>query len=78
MRESFIQTLTNEAKNDENIVLITGDLGFGILDNFQKELPNQFINSGIKHTINWLQGYDSSILTLSAKKNIMLDLPIKQ
>jgi nucleoside-diphosphate-sugar epimerase len=36
------------------------------------------LDYGIKHTINWLQGYDSSILTLSAKKNIMLDLPIKQ
>jgi transketolase len=27
--------------------LITGDLGFGVLDEFQKELPDQFINSGV-------------------------------
>jgi transketolase len=47
MREAFIKTLINAAKLDKNIVLITGDLGFGVLDDFQKELPNQFINSGI-------------------------------
>jgi UDP-glucose 4-epimerase len=35
------------------------------------------LDHGIKHTINWLQGYDSSPLTLTTKKNIMLDLPIK-
>jgi len=47
MRDAFIETLLDEAKKDENIILITGDLGFGVLDKFQKELPNQFINSGV-------------------------------
>ena len=47
MRDAFVKTLLEEAKKDESIVLITGDLGFGVLDEFQKELPNQFINSGI-------------------------------
>jgi len=47
MREAFVETLLEEAKKDESIVLITGDLGFGVLDKFQKDLPNQFINSGV-------------------------------
>jgi transketolase len=47
MREAFVETLLEEAKKDENIILITGDLGFGVLDNFHRELPNQFINSGV-------------------------------
>ncbi|WP_426869024.1 transketolase family protein [Candidatus Planktophila versatilis] len=29
------------------MVLVTGDLGFGVLEEFASELPNQFINAGI-------------------------------
>lgn len=47
MREVFIETLLEEAKTDQNIILITGDLGYGVLEKFQKELPNQFINAGV-------------------------------
>jgi transketolase len=32
---------------DPSIILITGDLGFGVLDEFAEKLPNQYINSGI-------------------------------
>jgi transketolase len=47
MRDAFVETLLDEAKKDKDIILITGDLGFGVLDKFQRELPNQFINSGV-------------------------------
>jgi transketolase len=47
MRDAFVKTLLEEAKKDKDIILITGDLGFGVLDEFQRELPNQFINSGV-------------------------------
>jgi transketolase len=47
MRDVFVETLLEEARNDQNIILITGDLGFGVLDKFQNELPNQFINAGV-------------------------------
>jgi transketolase len=47
MRDAFIKALLEEAKKDENVILITGDLGFGVLDEFQRDLPNQFINSGV-------------------------------
>jgi len=47
VRDSFIKTLLEEARLNPDIILITGDLGYGVLDTFQKELPKQFINSGI-------------------------------
>lgn len=47
MRDTFAQTLFEEAKRDKNIILVTGDLGFGVLDKFQQKLPNQFVNSGV-------------------------------
>jgi transketolase len=47
MRITFIKTLTELAKKNKNIILLTGDLGFSILDNFQAEYPGQFINAGV-------------------------------
>ena len=47
MRDAFINTLYDVAKSNSNIVLITGDLGFGVLDKFAADLPNQFINAGV-------------------------------
>ena len=47
MRDSFIKTLTFEARQNSDIVLITGDLGFAVLDEFASTLPDQFINAGV-------------------------------
>jgi transketolase len=47
VRNTFAQTILEFAKVDPRIILITGDLGFGVLDDFQKLLPRQFINAGI-------------------------------
>ena len=47
MRNTFVKTLYEEAKHNENIVLITGDLGFQLFDDFQKNLPKQYINAGV-------------------------------
>jgi transketolase len=47
MRNSFVDGLLQEAKNDESILLITGDLGYGVIDRFAQELPKQFLNFGI-------------------------------
>lgn len=47
MRDRFIYELIEIAKVDKNIILITGDLGFGVLDNFVEEFPAQFINAGV-------------------------------
>ena len=47
MRDRFVATLKAIARKDKNVVLITGDLGFGVLKRFWEELPDQFINAGI-------------------------------
>lgn len=47
MRDTFVRTLADLAKQDSNIELITGDLGFGVLKPFWETVPNQFTNAGI-------------------------------
>lgn len=47
MRDRFIQTLSNLAESDPRIMLITGDLGFAVLDKFRQRFPRQFINAGV-------------------------------
>lgn len=47
MRDTFVRILIECAKNDKNIELITGDLGFGVLKPFWEQCPDQFTNAGI-------------------------------
>lgn len=47
MRNAFISTLTELAQEDERIVLLTGDLGYKIFDDFQEKFPKRFYNVGI-------------------------------
>lgn len=47
MRDTFVRTLIELAKEDQNIEIVTGDLGFGVLKPFWEALPDQFINAGI-------------------------------
>lgn len=43
----FAKTLTELARNDEKICIVTPDMGYGILDIFEKEFPERFFNVGI-------------------------------
>lgn len=47
MRDAFVRTLTELAKKDKTIELVTGDLGFGVLKPFWEQCPDQFTNAGI-------------------------------
>ena len=47
MRDTFVRTLIGLAKEDKNIELVTGDLGFGVLKPYFEALPDQFTNAGI-------------------------------
>ncbi|NRT37018.1 transketolase [Clostridium beijerinckii] len=47
MRNIFVSTLYNIAQNDRDVILITGDLGYGVLTKFWETYPRQFINAGI-------------------------------
>jgi len=47
MRTAFLQTLFELARQDERIVLMTGDLGYTVVEPFMNELPRQFVNAGV-------------------------------
>lgn len=47
MRDTFVKTLVELAKQDDKIELVTGDLGFGVLKPFWEQCPDQFTNAGI-------------------------------
>lgn len=47
MRDTFVKTLLEIAKKDKNVYIVTGDLGFGVLQPFWDQLPGQIINAGI-------------------------------
>ena len=47
MRNAFVEELTLLAESDPDVVLITGDLGFGVFDEFSEKFPNQFLNVGV-------------------------------
>jgi len=42
-----METLLLNARKNPEIIFVTGDLGFGVVEDFQKVLPNQFINAGV-------------------------------
>lgn len=47
MRNTAIQEIFNIAKKDKNLMLLTGDLGFGVFEDFEKKFPKQFLNVGV-------------------------------
>ena len=46
MRRKFAVDLYELMKKDKNIILITADLGYGMLDKIRDEFPDRFINTG--------------------------------
>ena len=47
MRDAFVNALTTLAEKDKEIVFLTGDLGFGVFDDFESRFPNQYFNVGV-------------------------------
>lgn len=47
MRNHVVNHITALAQNDERILLLTGDLGFGVLDEFSRKYPDRYVNCGI-------------------------------
>lgn len=47
MRAAFIETLYSLAAEDDSIVLLTGDLGYMVMEPFRDRYPNRFFNVGV-------------------------------
>ena len=47
MRKAIIHELTELARTDERLVLLTGDLGFMVIEEFADAFPSRFINVGV-------------------------------
>ncbi len=47
MRDAFVGVLTELAPQHPELLLLTGDLGFGVLNEFIARFPRQFLNVGI-------------------------------
>jgi transketolase len=47
VRNAFISTLADLADDDPGIVLLTGDLGFGVVEQFAERHPDRFYNMGV-------------------------------
>lgn len=47
MRKAFIDALCQMAEKDSCIWLLTGDLGYTLLEQFRDRFPNRFVNAGV-------------------------------
>src|SRR5260221_14766212 len=47
MRDAFFKSLVEIAESDQRIMFLTGDLGFGAVNEFVKRCPRQFLNVGV-------------------------------
>lgn len=47
MRNAFVDELVALAEADERVMLLTGDLGFMVLEEFEKSFPDRFVNCGV-------------------------------
>ena len=47
MRRKFGKLINEIAKKDKKVVLLVGDIGYGIFDDYRKNHPKRFFNMGI-------------------------------
>lgn len=87
MRKTFIDTLTEMAREDEKIMCVIGDTGFSVFEEFEKEFGSRFVNVGIaeQNFVSFGAGLAAmgmkpylynvvSFMTLRATEQIVLDV----
>jgi len=47
MREAFSSALVKYARSNPKVLLLTGDHGYALFDDFRKHCPKQYINAGV-------------------------------
>ena len=51
MRKIFISKLVKAASINKKIVLVVGDLGYGVVEPFKNKFPERFFNAGVASKI---------------------------
>lgn len=87
MRTTFINTLTQMAREDKRIMCVIGDTGFSVFEEFEREFGERFVNVGIaeQNFVSFGAGLAAmgmkpylynvvSFMTLRAAEQIMLDV----
>lgn len=87
MRTTYINTLTEMARNNPKIVCVIGDTGFSVFEEFEKEFRDRFVNVGIaeQNFVGFGAGLAAmgmkpyiynvvSFMTLRAMEQIVLDV----
>ena len=46
LRKAFFDEMCEIAKNDKDVILITGDLGYSFIEKYAEKYPDQFLNCG--------------------------------
>lgn len=47
MRKALVEALCEIAEKDKRVFVITGDLGYRVLESFQEKFPERFLNIGV-------------------------------
>jgi transketolase len=47
VRNAFLETLFELAEQNSDIVFVTGDLGYRVVEKFSQRFPRQFLNAGV-------------------------------
>ena len=47
MRNAFAHALVQAARADERVLLLTGDHGYALFDEFRRQCPQQYLNAGV-------------------------------
>jgi transketolase len=47
MRKAFTEALVEVGERDDSVALLTGDLGFSVLEPFAERFPSRFFNAGV-------------------------------
>jgi transketolase len=47
MRDAFIRALSEITAQDPRVMLVNGDLGFGVLTDFMERFPQNYVNAGV-------------------------------
>ena len=68
MRDIFIEELIIATKKNKNIILLVNDLGFGVIESFRKQFPDNCINAGISEQS--IAGYAAGLA--SAGKHVFI------